>query len=209
MKATLALQADRATGNLVRRLAWQLHPAYRTGTSGSLLPPHISLKQHFSIRDLEAVSGFIADWARSIRLFRVELAELQLIPFTFQGFETAILWIGVQERLRLRALHDRLNRELEGLFGNTQADHDGPAYHFHMTVAMGGQPVEVYEWLFRSLPEWRVDRSFPVREVAIFVHEEPPGPQGSFWSTRSVPWGETGGGWKTVFSSLRIRGSCH
>jgi hypothetical protein len=47
MKATFALLANTEIHNLVRKLTWEAHQKYRTGTIDCRLPPHISLKQPF------------------------------------------------------------------------------------------------------------------------------------------------------------------
>ena len=57
MKATFALLANRDVHNWVRRLAWQIHQTYRTGTLHCRLPPHISLKQPFPVTDLTALEA--------------------------------------------------------------------------------------------------------------------------------------------------------
>ena len=57
MKAALALLADRDVHNFVRKLAWDIHQKYHTGTLHCRLPSHISLKQPFAISNLAALEG--------------------------------------------------------------------------------------------------------------------------------------------------------
>src|SRR6266545_8243886 len=81
---------------------------------------------------------------RSITPFEVKLTKLQLVDATIEGLDTGILWLDVQETEILRQLHNRVNEELTLRFGDVHAAFDGPDYHFHMTVAIGGQPIETY-----------------------------------------------------------------
>ena len=59
----------------------------------------------------------MGEFAASISSFEIHLTEIQIIPVQFNGLETAILWVDVEQSSELRALHQRLNRELEGRFG--------------------------------------------------------------------------------------------
>src|SRR5437660_876017 len=56
--------------------------------------------------------------------------------------------VDVKETPALRALHNRLNRELPALFGDVSAEHDGADYHFHVTVATGGASAETYRSIY-------------------------------------------------------------
>lgn len=187
MKATFALLANREIYNWVRKLAWEIHQTYCTGTLHVRLPPHISLKQPFAITDLAALEAYMAELAATIPPFTAHLTELQLEIGNFQGMEYGILWLAVQETEMLRQLHKRLNEELAQRFGNTQANDDGPDYQFHMTVMMGGQPVAVYRKLYDEITERRVNLQYSVQELAMFVYDEPMGPQGEYLTYKILP----------------------
>ncbi|MFZ4657558.1 MAG: 2'-5' RNA ligase family protein [Caldilineaceae bacterium] len=187
MKATFALLANMEVYNWVRKLAWEIHQIYRTGTLHVRLPPHISLKQPFAIADIAPLEVYMAELAATIPPFKLQLTELQLEIGNFQGMEYGILWLAVQETEVLRQLHNRLNQELAQRFGNTQANYDGPDYQFHMTVMMGGQPVEVYRKLYEEIAERRVDLQYSVQELAMFVYDEPMGPQGEYLTYKILP----------------------
>ena len=190
MKATFALLANAEIHNLVRKLAWELHMKYRTGTRHCSLPPHISLKQPFSIKDIAALEDYMAELANSINPFEVKLTELQIDPLVFGGIEYGILWLDVQETKYLRHLHNRVKDELSQRFGDTQAPFDGSEYHFHMTVNMGGQPIDVYRRFLEEISNPRVDLRYTVRELAMFVYDEPMGQAGEYLSYKILPIGK-------------------
>ena len=150
MKATFALLADREVHNFVRKLNWDIHHKYGIGLDIARLPPHISLKQPFDVSDLDALEGYMGELAGSTPPFEVHLTQLQLIRTEIEHVETGILWLDVQETASLRELHLKLNRELAARFENTQAAFDGAEYHFHMSIAIGGQPWEVYQRAFED-----------------------------------------------------------
>jgi len=75
-------------------------------------------------------------------------------------------------------------------FGNTQANYDGPDYQFHMTVMMGGQPVDVYRQLYDELAVRRLDLQYTVHELAMFVYDEPMGPLGEYLTYKILPLGK-------------------
>lgn len=187
MKAAFALLANSDVHNFVRRLSWEIHQKYRTGTRHASLPPHISLKQPFSVSDLSALEDYMEELAGSIEPFEVTLTELQIVPISFGGTDYGLLWIDVQETEELRGLHNRLNEELNQRFGNTPADFDGDAYHFHMTVMMGGQPSEIYRKFLREIDNPKVNLRFTVTELAMFVYDEPMGPNSDYLSYKILP----------------------
>lgn len=172
MKTTFALLADHETSNFVRKMAWQIHQTYRTGIDICRLPPHISLKQPFDIADVAALESYMAELAEGIRPFEVSLPTLQLVATTIAGRPSGILWLDVEETPRLRQLHNRLNQELAVRFGNTKADFDGSSYHFHMTVTMGGQPLEVYRKIYQEFGDPPVGLRYEVHELAMFVYDQ-------------------------------------
>ena len=190
MKATFALLANREVYNWVRKLAWEIHQTYHTGTLHVRLPPHISLKQPFVIAEVAPLEAYMAELAATIPPFTIHLTELQLEIGNFNGMEYGILWLNVQETAELRHLHNRLNQELARRFGNTRAAFDGPDYQFHMTVMMGGQPVEVYRKLYVKLAEHRLDLQYTVHDLALFVYDEPMGPQGEYLTYKILPLGK-------------------
>jgi len=190
MKATFALLADIAVANFVRKLAWEIHQKYRTGTGICRLLPHVSLKQLFEIEDVAWLEAYMHEFVQTIHSFEVRCTELQLVPTTIEGMETGILWLNVEESDSLRQLHDRLNRELAQRFGNTQAPFDGPGYHFHMTVMMGGQPLDVYRKIYDEISERAVNLSFIADTLAMFVYDEPLSLNGECMTYKILPIGE-------------------
>ena len=178
---------------MVRKLAWEFHQASRVGTIACRLPPHISLKQPFPITNLAALEGYLDSFARTITPFEIRLSKLQVVPTWWNGTEYGILWIDVEQTEALRTLHNRLNQELRQQFENTEAPFDGPDYHFHMTVAIGGQSIEVYRQFYQELPDHRIDRSYITQELAMFVYDEPGGPQGDFLTYKRLPIGKQQG----------------
>ena len=173
MKATFALLADNQIHNLVRKLSWDIHQKYRTGIDVCRLPPHVSLKQTFDISDLDSLSKYMAELAKSIEPFQARLTHLELIDATIDGLDSGILWLNVEETEFLRGLHNQLNKELAVRFGNVHAEYDGADYHFHMSVAIGGQPIEIYRTIWLDVFGDRlVDLHCTVRDLVMFVYDE-------------------------------------
>ncbi len=172
MKATFALLTDLPTHNFVRKITWEAQRSYQTGLDTARLAPHVSLKQPFEIADLPGLEDYMAVLAASTPLCEVHLTEIQAIPFTMAGTETGILWFDVEETATLRGLHDRLNQELPLRFGDTRADNDGPGYHFHLTIAIGNQPLPVYQQIARDYARFPVERVFTARQLALFVYDD-------------------------------------
>jgi 2'-5' RNA ligase len=189
MKATFALLANNEIHNLVRKLSWDIHRKYQTGIDVTCLPPHISLKQPFDIADLDALEKYMIELAETITPFDMQLTELQLVNMTMDGLDTGLLWLNVQETKLLRQLHNRVNRELTARFENTQAAFDGPKYHFHMTVAMGNQPVETYQQALNEFSGRLINLQCTIREIVMFVYDETASLRGGYMTYMILPLG--------------------
>jgi 2'-5' RNA ligase len=172
LKAAFAFLTDTETHNLVRKLSWDIHLKYRTGIDICRLPPHISLKQPFDIANLTSLEDYMAELAASISPFEIYLTGLELIEVTIDGLETGILWLNVQESELLRNLHNRLHQELTVRFKNVSAPFDGPDYHFHMTVSIGDQPIEIYRKIYTEFSEQLNSLQYTVRELGMFVYDD-------------------------------------
>lgn len=189
MKATFALLATSEVHNAVRKLSWEFHQKYRTGTRHASLPPHISLKQPFNIPDLPALEKYMDELAVSIQPFEVTLTRLQIVPILFGGAEYGILWYDIEETETLRGLHNRINSELRHLFGDSTANFDGDSYRFHMSVMMGGQLLDIYQKFHSEIPNSSIDLTYTATEMAMFVYDEPMGPHSDYLCYRIVPLG--------------------
>jgi 2'-5' RNA ligase len=172
VKATFALLANYEVHNVVRKLSWDIHQKYQTGIDITRLPPHISLKQPFEVLDFHLLEEYMTDLAGSITPFEVILTGLQLIDVTIEGLDTGILWLNVRETKILRQLHNRVNKELQSRFGDVHAAFDGPDYHFHMTVAIGGQPIEIYQKIYDEFNACLKDVRYTVQELVMFGYDE-------------------------------------
>lgn len=191
MKATFGLLANNEIHNLVRKLSWDIHQKYQTGIEVTRLPPHISLKQPFDIPDLHLLEKFMAEFAARIDPFDVLLTELQLVEGTIDDLDTGILWLNVQETERLRELHNRLNEELTSRFGNVSAAFDGPDYHFHMTVAIGNQPIETYREIKNEFSGRLRNLHYQIRELSMFVYDDPDAIHAGFMTYMILPVGKS------------------
>jgi 2'-5' RNA ligase len=130
----------------------------------------------------------MGELAVSITPFEVNLTEIQLIPIG-ENDEIGLLWLDVQQTDTLRQLHKRINQELEQRFTNTQAEMDGEGYHFHMSVVIGGQPIEVYRKLYDEISDRKVNLKYTVSELAMFVYDEPLSLNGDYMTYRISPIG--------------------
>ncbi len=172
MRATFALLADTEINNLVRKLSWDIHRQCRTSIDASRLQPHISLKQPFAVQAVEPVADYMDELASSLAPFEVNLIGLELFEVHLDGMDMGVLVLDVQETAQLRGLHNRVHAELSARFGDVSAAFDGPAYHFHMTVAIGGQPVEAYRKIKAEFSERLKDLRYTVREMVMFIYDE-------------------------------------
>jgi len=167
MKATIALLADYRVHNFVRRMVFELDQATQIDFMASLLPVHISLKQPFSFENMKRLEGYFDSLAARIAPFQIKLDEIYFTEWDGYG----ILGIDVVETDTLRRLHNRLNRELNALFVDTSAPHDGDEYHFHMTIELGKvNKRNPYLAYFEGLEDIKANLTFQAKEIALFYY---------------------------------------
>ena len=189
MKASIVLLANPKIHNFVRKLSWNIHQKYRTGTRHAALPPHISLKQPFNASDLPALETYMDELASSIQPFDVNLTEIQTEPTFYDGMEYGILWLAVEENGILRELHNRISRDLELHFGNTAIDQDKDTFCFHMTIMMCGQLMEICRRYKNEIGHTKIDMHYTARELGMFVYDEPIGPHSDYLFYKRIPFG--------------------
>jgi 2'-5' RNA ligase len=167
MKAAIALLADFQAHNFVRRIVYELQQKSHMDFMASLLPAHISLKQPFSFESMERLESYFDSLAAQTAPFRVELDEIYYTEWDGYG----ILGLNVIETATLRGLHNQLNRELDQLFLDTSAPHDGEGYHFHMTIELGKiENQNLYQNYFEQLAGKKVNLKFLANEIALFYY---------------------------------------
>jgi 2'-5' RNA ligase len=171
MKAAFALLVDHTVHNFMRKLAVDIHTRYHVGFQASVLPAHISLKQPFQISSLADVEAYFDELAEGMEPFEITLTHLELQVVSLDDGEQGVLWLAVQEDPTLRSLHQRINRELVDRFENTQAPFDGPEYWFHATIAVGGQPVDVYRQIYAEYGPIQANLTTTARELVMFCIE--------------------------------------
>jgi 2'-5' RNA ligase len=169
MKAGFALLADRTVSNAVTRLAWDIHLHWRNGIGSRSIPPHISLRQPIDIGEgLEAIETYAQRLAAVLPPLPIQLGSLL-------AWDEGLV-IDVVETPTLRQVHDRLIRDLGAIYGTVQADHDGPEYHFHLTVAIGGADAATYRAIQAACADRALPLGYTAAEVGLFVgYERAPG----------------------------------
>src|SRR5260221_12455952 len=185
MKATFALLLDHQVHNVGRKLAVEVHQTYHIGLADSQLPPHVSLKQPFLIPDLSAVEAYFDQLAKSI----------DPLTLTFPRIggpgDAPVLWLEVEDTETLRQLHTRINQELAERFPETQAPFDGPAYHFHLTIALGGASSSIYQSIVAELESQKVALQAIARHLVLFYYDDDQISLGSFLTYKILPLGKT------------------
>jgi 2'-5' RNA ligase len=137
MRTAIALLAEDELSNRLASFTLRCRD-YGFNLNVLRLPAHVSLKQPFVVKDFERVEKYFEEFAR-----HTEPQQLKLDGFLFWGnAEQGVVVVGVAATPRLCQLRSQLNAELAQEFGGTQADFDGEAYEFHLTVALHSKIVK-------------------------------------------------------------------
>jgi len=190
MWVTFALLVDDSTHNFMRKRALELEHAYRVGFRAALVSPHISLKQPFRAANLAAIEAYFDAFAAGIQPFDVMLEAVEVLPAAGPGHDMGIVWLAARESQVLRDLHDRLNIELAARFEHTTANFDGPAFRFHATVALGGQPPEVYQAIAASHGQPDLRMTCRIDRILLGCADDAYDPPGPFISYKILSLGK-------------------
>jgi 2'-5' RNA ligase len=133
LKATFALLPDAEMQNRASAAAVLVHGASGGRLRWPRLPPHVSLKQPFSIESLATIERYFDQFAADTAPIAATLGRVQTQP-TSPNTPESVVWVSIDQPSRLRAMHERLNRELRKVVTDAQAPLDGEGYEFHMTL---------------------------------------------------------------------------
>lgn len=132
------------------------------------LPAHVSLKQPFIVNDFARFDAYFEELAT-----RIEPQQLNFDNLVFWGAPgQGVVAAHVVGSPRLRQLHNLINTEMEETFGETQADFDGDAYEFHLTLAIGGFHAELLPQLRADIATWKINDATVSSRLAMFIYEE-------------------------------------
>lgn len=172
MRFVFALLPDDDVHNYFRHKAYEIDKLIDNGFIGAFLPPHISLKQSVVIDDLKPIEN----------LFDTLSSQMNPILLTFDKYVRwdNVIMANIVEQDVLRKLHYRINDGLLGLCKNPQADHDGEDYHFHLTIAYGGQSPDMYQKAYEKLCHNHIDMKVKVNRLGLLYYENDDNGVGKF-----------------------------
>jgi 2'-5' RNA ligase len=98
-----------------------------------------------------------------------------------------VLWLEVEEPETLRQLHTSINQELAERFSEAQAPFDGPAYHFHLAIALGEASSSVYQSMVAELENWNVAFQAIARHLVLFYYDDDQIRPASFLTYKILP----------------------
>jgi 2'-5' RNA ligase len=139
--------------------------------------------------DLGAIEAYSDAFAVTVPRLVLTLTQVAVQMQMQDEQEQVVLWVDVRETPELRALHERLNAELAHHFAETSAPFDGPAYHFHATVALATMPAGAQQQMRAASATWRVDLSCVPSAVALFYCDDDRGTPGSYITYKVAPLG--------------------
>lgn len=150
MKATIVLIADNEIENYGRKLMLAAHKAGNLGFEMARLPQHVSLKQPFSIPNLEEMEEFFDEFVEELKPIHVKFKHLNVYSSNVLGYESGCMSIEVEKTDELDLAQKKLFKKLENRFGPCPAEHDDD-YTFHMTIAIGGASYDCYKKAYTEM----------------------------------------------------------
>ena len=102
MKATIVLIADNEAENFGRKLMLKAHRLGGMGFEMARLPQHVSLKQPFSIPDLDEMESFFDSFAKELEPFDIEFVGIEVFPSQVLGGQSSgVMMMQAKSSLKL------------------------------------------------------------------------------------------------------------
>lgn len=172
MKATIVLIADTKAENYGRKLMLEAHKAGGMGFEMARLPQHVSLKQPFSIPNLEDIGHFFDEFAAILHPVPIKMQSIGIFPSNvLGGIPSGGMSIEVEQSDALKQAQKLLFERLEARFGPCPAEHDDD-YIFHMTVAIGGAPFENYQKAYEVLSKMDFSEGFLFSKLGLLYYDD-------------------------------------
>jgi len=183
MKAAIAILSDDQMHNLAMDYALKVHDRYDTGLVAAMLPPHITLKQPFAVKnmaELARVERYLQRFSGKIKPFSLELSGLNL-------FAPGILYWDVRKTRELLGLHLDLLAGLKKRFSVLPEQYEGgDAYHFHCTIAYGGASHAVYKKIIARHGRDDIRYRFTASKLAVFVSADDNHSPGTYFTHKII-----------------------
>ena len=172
MKATIVLIANNEAENFGRRMMLQANKYGGMGFEMARLPQHVSLKQPFSIPNLEEMETFFENFVKELTPFEIEFVDMDLFPSNvLGGIPSGCMSLRVKETPKLLEAQRKLNEGLYKKFGPCPADHDDD-YIFHMTFAIGGASFESYQRAYDELIKQDYKKRFTFSKLGLLYYDD-------------------------------------
>ena len=172
MKATIVLIANNEAENFGRKMMLEANKYGKMGFEMARLPQHISLKQPFSIPNLEEMETFFDSFVKELSPFEIEFVDMDLFPSNvLDGVPSGCMSLQVKKTPELSEAQKKLNEGLYKKFGPCPADHDND-YIFHMTFAIGGASFESYQKAYNKLKKQDYKKSFLFSKLGLLYYDD-------------------------------------
>ena len=172
MKATIVLIANNEAENFGRRMMLEANKHGGMGFEMARLPQHVSLKQPFSIPNLEEMEEFFDNFVKELKPFEIEFVDMDLFPNNvLGGVPSGCMSLRVKETPELLGVQRKLNEGLHEKFGPCPADHDDD-YIFHMTFTIGGASFESYQRAYNELVRQDYKKSFMFDKLGLLYYDD-------------------------------------
>lgn len=158
--------------NFGRKMMLEAHKHGKMGFEMARLPQHVSLKQPFSIPNLEDMEGFFDSFAKELSPFDIEFVDMDVFPSNvLGGVPSGCISLRVKETAQLVDTQRRLNKGLYAKFGPCPAEHDDD-YIFHMTFAIGGASFEAYQGAYEELLKLDYKKCFRFNKLGLLYYDD-------------------------------------
>lgn len=144
----------------------------KIGFEMARLPQHVSLKQPFSIPNLEDMEVFFDSFSKEFSPFDIEFLDMDVFPSNVLGrVPSGCMSLRVKETAQLVDAQRRLNEGLYAKFGPCPAEHDDD-YIFHMTFATGGASFEAYQRAYDELIKLDYKKRFRFNKLGLLYYHD-------------------------------------
>jgi len=190
MKICFALLVDNKLHNYARKIAFDIDKKHNTGFIAAKLPQHVTLGEVIDIDNLDEAEKYFDILAKSINPFEIDVTKIDLKVFGDDNDGFGVLWMEVKESNLLRALHNRIYKEISAFPWRADRTSGDGIYYFHSTIALGQQPAKIYKEAYNNIENKELSYTFQVKEISLFCSPDDENKMGTYITYKTLPLGE-------------------
>ncbi len=166
MEVAFSILLDSAGYNLVRKYQLKIRQLFQAKET-LLLEPHSTIKYAFETNNFEGIEKYFDDVARTTEVFEIDIDGISAFE------ENTVVFLNIAKSEQLTNMHLRILMDLKQNFNASQAEFEGPSFHFHITLAYKDITKETFKKIMEHFKDENTQVKLAVKQLGLWVRIAP------------------------------------